>query len=95
MAVIPSRPDNSIPLHETWRYVVTPGGVSQQTVEIVRIHKRKVYVKGLDNTTADWVLPVWHFDDVIAEYMIGGFGILTEDALFILSTEDDVLMLGA
>lgn len=95
MAIITRRPDDTVPLNESWRYALSPGGASQQVVEIVRIEDGIVYVQGVGSTTAEWSVPTWRFDDLVAEWYEGGYGILTEDGEFFLATEDLEGALGA
>lgn len=89
------RPNNSVPLNVSWQYVLWPGGPSQQRVEIISIDGNLVRVRGVDQTTAEWTVRLEHFDDLVAEWYEGGYGILTEDGGFFLATEDLAGALGA
>lgn len=68
MATIPLPPDNSYPLVVGYQYRLAGNG--EQWVEITAIINRYIYVRGLYNTTADWVVPDWKFDDNVREYRV-------------------------
>lgn len=87
--------NDSIPVEIGWIYKLSPGGASSQWVEIVDIVRNNVSVKGIDNHKADWTLPRYRFDDIVSEWMIGGYFLLTEDGLYDIQTEDGFDLLGA
>ncbi len=89
MAAVRVRADNSIPINVGWHYHITPGGASANWVEVTDIVNNKIYVRGLDNTIAEWTVPKWKFDDLVSEYQVTGYYILTEDGLYILGDEED------
>lgn len=87
--------NNSVPLELSWFYLISPGGASQQWVEITDISSRGIIsVRGLDNTIADWSLPSWHFDDIVVGYLEGGMFLITEDGQYGLITEQGDNTLG-
>lgn len=61
----PIKANNDVPLVVGWQYNVTPGEASSQWVRITAILRGYVYTVGVDDTTADWVVPVWKFDDLV------------------------------
>ena len=65
------RPDNAIPLVVGWEYNITPGEASMQWVRIVALTDKNVYTEGIDNTIADWEIPIWKFDDLVKGYKEG------------------------
>lgn len=80
--------DNDVPIEEGWEYNITPGCASSQWVEITDIYRGYVYTKGLENTTADWAVPTWKFDDLIKEWRERGYFLITEFTLDFLGDED-------
>lgn len=92
--VKPVKPDNSVPIHIGWHYNITPGEASSQWVEIEDVYRGYVYTKGLGNTTADWAVPTWKFDDLIKDWRERGYFLVTEDLLYFLASEDDKALLG-
>lgn len=66
MSTKPVRPDNSIKLVVGHVYLLTPqyGG---NYVRIIALTRKYAYFEGVDNTIADWKLPVWKADDVLVK----------------------------
>lgn len=70
---------------------------SGQWVEIVSIDEAStlVYVRGIDSHVgADWVLPAWHFDDIVSEYYGIGLTIIAPNWSVELVDEDGNLITG-
>lgn len=57
-----------MPIVIGWHYNLTPNEASSNWITVVDIRRGYVYVKGLDNTIAEWSVPKWKFDDLIKEY---------------------------
>jgi hypothetical protein len=83
------RPDNSIPLIVGAIYQLTPD-MGGNYVTIVDITRRYVYFAGVDNTIADWRLPVWKADDVLIKRIDG---VLPGSDSFLLLTTGFYLLL--
>ena len=88
------RPDNAVPLAIGWEYNITPGEASMQWVRIVELTNKNVYTEGVDNTIADWEIPIWKFDDLVKGWRDKGYVLWTEDLLFYLATEDGDPLVG-
>lgn len=88
MAAVPVKSNNSVPINVGWWYNLTPDEASSNWVEITVLTSKNVTVTGLDKTIAEWTVPRWKFDDLVSEYQVTGYYILTEDGLYILGDED-------
>lgn len=86
-------PNNTMPIHVGWYYKLYPCTASNW-VEVTAIVDRKVYVRGVEDTIAEWFVPTWKFDDLICEYMERGSFLETEDGLFFIAAEDGSELLG-
>ncbi|HEY9817620.1 MAG TPA: hypothetical protein V6D20_17715 [Candidatus Obscuribacterales bacterium] len=87
------RGDDAIPIEVSWEYQLGPAGT--QWVEITDIVGNKVYVRGLGNTIAAWSTTIKRFDDLVGDYNIKGYFLITEDSLFNIGTEDGLSILGS
>lgn len=95
MEVILKQSNTQVPISESWWYILYPGGASSQIVEIVSVYRKKVTVRGIENTQASWTVRSDHFDDLIYGWVEKGFGMLTEDYLYAIAAESDELLIGA
>jgi D-lyxose ketol-isomerase len=86
--------NDTLPIEPGWIYKLSPGGSSSQWVEVVDVIKNVVYVVGIDNHKADFTLPRYRFDDIVSEYVMGGYTLLTEDGVYDITTEAGVDILG-
>jgi hypothetical protein len=80
--------NNNIPLAIGGKYLLTPGGASQDGwVIIENLTNDNVYVLGLNNNTAVLTIPRWKFDDLVSEYEINGFHYTRYDYNYVLLTD--------
>lgn len=86
--------NNNIPISIGGKYLLTPGGASQDGWVIVdNLTTDTVFVHGLDNHTAVLEIPRWKFDDLVSEYEINGFHYTRYDYNYVLLTDDDARIL--
>lgn len=89
----------TLPIEPGWQYWVSPNVASNNWVEVDRIEgygrRTIVYATGLHNTSADWAVQKYRFDDLVVAYIVGGFFLITEDELFDITDEQGADLLGA
>lgn len=88
MAATPVPPDNSLPIEVGYKYAIKPGALAGCWLEVIGIYRGYVYTRGIENCTADWIVPIWKFDDLVGEYISGVLFLSTENGIFVLATED-------
>ena len=84
--------NNSIPIREGWEYRLMGSG--DDYVEVVSISDKYVTIRGLGDMTLDKTMRLSAFDNIVKEVSNGGVNsLITEDGLYDVSTEDDVIIL--
>ena len=79
--------NNSIPVREGWEYKLM-SGKGDDYVEVVSIRGRYVTIRGIATILLD------SFDNIVKEVSNGGVNsLITEDGLYDITTEDDVILL--
>lgn len=80
--------NDNIPLVIGGKYLMTPGGASQDGWVIIdNLTDTMVYASGLDHNTAVIAVPRTKFDDLISEYEINGFHYTRYDYNYVLLTD--------
>lgn len=62
------QPNDTMPIVVGWWYKLYPE-TSDSWVEVIAIVDGYVYVRGVEETIADWNTPDWKFDDLMCDYM--------------------------
>jgi len=84
--------NDSIPIREGWEYRLMGSG--DDYVEVVSISGKYVTIRGLGDMTLDKTMRLSAFDNIVKEVSNGGVNsLITEDGLYDVSTEDDVIIL--
>ena len=84
--------NNSIPIREGWEYRLMGSG--DDYVEVVSISDKYVTIRGLGDLTLEATILLDSFDNVVKELTNGGVNsLITEDGLYDITTEDDVILL--
>ena len=69
-------------------------GSGDDYVEVVSISGKYVTIRGLGDMTLDKTMRLSAFDNIVKEVSNGGVNsLITEDGLYDVSTEDDVIIL--
>lgn len=85
--------NDSLPIVPGWLYQLHTV-MSSDWVEVVSVNGNFVTVKGIYPHIVDWRMRKIQFDDQVVAYITHGFGILTEDELFVLADEYGTGILG-
>ena len=84
--------NDSIPVREGWEYRLM--GKGDDYVEVVSISGKYVTIRGLGDMTLDKTMLLSSFDNIVKEVSNGGVNsLITEDGLYDITTEDDVILL--
>lgn len=84
--------NNSIPVREGWEYRLM--GTGDDYVEVVSISGKYVTIRGISGTILEKTMLLSAFDNIVKEVSNGGVNsLITEDGLYDVSTEDDVILL--
>ena len=69
-------------------------GKGDDYVEVVSISGKYVTIRGLGDMTLDKTMLLSSFDNIVKEVSNGGVNsLITEDGLYDITTEDDVILL--
>lgn len=80
--------NNNIPLAIGGKYLLTPGGASQDGWVIIdNLTSTMVYATGVGHNTAVLEVPRTKFDDLVSEYEINGFHYTRYDYNYVLLTD--------
>ena len=85
--------NNSIPVREGWEYKLM-SGKGDDYIEVVSISGRWVTIRGIGDLQLEATILLDSFDNIVKEISNGGVNFLiTEDGLYDITTEDDVILL--
>lgn len=84
--------NGSIPIRIGWEYRLM--GKGDDYVEVVSINGKYITIRGINGITLDATMLLSAFDNIVKEVSNGGVNsLITEDGLYDISTEDDVILL--
>lgn len=84
--------NDSIPVRIGWEYRLM--GKGDDYVEVVDISGKYVTIRGISGITLQKTMLLSAFDNIVKEVSNGGVNsLITEDGLYDISTEDDVIIL--
>ena len=84
--------NDSIPIRVGWEYRLM--GKGDDYVEVVDISGKYVTIRGISGITLEKTMLLSAFDNIVKEVTNGGVNsLITEDGLYDVSTEDDVILL--
>lgn len=84
--------NNGIPVREGWEYKLM--GEGGDYIEVVSIRGRYVTIRGIGDLQLEATILLDSFDNIVKEVSNGGVNsLITEDGLYDITTEDDVMLL--
>ena len=84
--------NNSIPIRIGWEYRLM--GKGDDYVEVVDISGKYVTIRGISGIILEKTMLLSAFDNIVKEVSNGGVNsLITEDGLYDITTEDDVIIL--
>lgn len=84
--------NNSIPIRVGWEYRLM--GKGDDYVEVVDISGKYVTIRGISGIILEKTMLLSAFDNIVKEVSNGGVNsLITEDGLYDITTEDDVILL--
>lgn len=84
--------NNSIPVNLGWEYRLM--GKGDDYIEVVDISGKYITIRGISGIILEKTMLLSAFDNIVKEVSNGGVNsLITEDGLYDVSTEDDVILL--